>query len=764
MQTVVSENSETTKETEDNALNIRQRHSRINETHEEVVRTSSIRRDYQSELNERQRTLKNIMQTRDRVLGMTSRIEHRLTQLAASLEAREDDCAIIQQKAERSEALVVRRRSELEELQTAREELKREIEACQSKKRNLMHKLIGLMRASHIGEAQIHQVMRGFDTKLRQLQQAKVQLADQHSDLKLAIANADLAESGRTLVKNEKQQLDYQTITVTEELRRYEADVQQTNIQLSRLLGVIESLQEDGVTAGHTLDRLHKSTREHDTIIRKMQEERDHISNAIETVVVENSHLEADVKARREQITQLKIDIQQRTQDCISVHFQTNGLEKQMKALNGTVALTKRLLDEATVTLLRYKAEEMKLRVIYDEAMKDIMRAKAEHTSIVDVSQMLRRQLSGRQREVGTHATELSTLTHTMGHHGAAFERQTDSLVDLRTDLERGIAHHRSLMIRSSYCHALALEVVALESKISHEVELRKWYEVELTRPMNVHRWTVMKEMAPERYQSIQMTHYLKAKLEASYREKQRLEQQRAALLKGIAQKNERMKHVRIEDGNYALGVMRDSIQGKDRELKSMEWEVTEGRQHVLDLESLVEALKLQVKKAHTAASAIKRKQREDEIPVLPLGPKFLERTRLGGGFDLATSARSGKPVVENDGFENRCSVRRVAAKIAHRAAPATARVESNPSWKPVRAPAPELTVQSARSEADPVRRKPRVSVERQVRRGPGAGDSSSRSDGSSARSSGGSSARSSRSGTDSSRPQVKLHTAVIQF
>jgi hypothetical protein len=289
------------------------------------------------------------------------------------------------------------------------------------------------------------------------------------------------------------------------------------------------------------------------------------------------------------------------------------------------------------------------------------------------------------------------------------------------------------------------LEVVSLEAKLQREIELRNRYEREMTRPINVHRCTVLKELAPARYQQIQMAQQLKARLELIYRENEKLEERKITFLKEIAKKSDRMKHIRIEDGSYAAQVMRDSIISKDRELKLMEGEVVENRQRIFVMEQSIESLKLHIKQLHVATTAIKRKQREEEIPVLPIGLKFTEqRTRLGGGFDLAQSARTPRPPPDPEEFERR-SVRRPA----HRPTPASAKVESNVSRKATLTPTPTgPAVTAARSDIDTVRRKPRVSVEKQART-----DSSS----------GKSSARSSRA-SDPFRPRLKPRTTLIQI
>jgi hypothetical protein len=190
---------------------------------------------------------------------------------------------------------------------------------------------------------------------------------------------------------------------------------------------------------------------------------------------------------------------------------------------------------------------------------------------------------------------------------------------------------------------------------------------------------------------------------------------------------------------------MREAIADKDRALAGMERELLASRQQLACTEAAVDGLRLRVKQTHIATATIKRRHRE-EVPPIQIPPKALERTRLGGGFDLVQSARTPRQP-DQDGAER-------AARPDRR--PPSARTDSTTSWLPRNpVPAAEPTAPQ-RTDADAARRWPRVAVGKQAKRGrtgsPAHPDPPGRP-----------SARSSRPG-GSARPQVKLHTTIVQF
>jgi hypothetical protein len=590
-----------------------------------------------------------------------------------------------------------------------------------------------------------------FDTRLRQFRFTKSQL----SNAPLAADSARISGAKTRTAKGNLEDKNVTATTIEDEAEIYEQRSREAKSQLLRFVDSAATVEENLDCARRVLERLTKSLAEQDTMINDIQRQRDEIANSCKFVQADNALLEADMQAKRQHTTTLKHEIQRLSQEDIALHFQSQSIERQMTTLVSATDSTQRLLDDANLNIRWYKTEEIALKVTYDDAMKDIARMKVDFSRVADVTQLIDRQLSVKKKEREDNTEELETIQHTLRHHVADFERQTDGIHSLQDEFERGLFRHRWLKQRAAARHSMQLEIALLESRINQERVVRSRYEMQLQRTLNVHRWTLLKSSNPDHYQAIQLVQTLKTQLEGTFRSKQRLEDTKVALLNRLARKNERIRNVRVVDGNYALSLARDSAKNKDRELRTMEGQVKSGRSRVFELESIVGNMKAMIKQSHSLTTSVRRKKQKDgDIPALPIGAKADERTRLGGGFMLVQSARAHNPKIrdsENDEFAGQ-----PGPKKAQKGVPASARAESTVSWRPNLNP--ELSVTSVSSlgrDGDPVRRKPRVEAMRskQVTREASSQSSAPRS----ARSSG-------SKHSDAPRPQIKLHAAILQF
>ena len=138
---------------------------------------------------------------------------------------------------------------------------------------------------------------------------------------------------------------------------KYQKKTHESKVQTIRIADDQSIIASDQERATKRLDELTKVCKDHEVVIRNMQHERDTISNMIEGVVLSNTKLEADLKSQRAMVNKMKQDIQDRTRECTE--------------------MTQKLYTEAQATIVGYKAEAVKLRVIHEEAMKDISQGQA---------------------------------------------------------------------------------------------------------------------------------------------------------------------------------------------------------------------------------------------------------------------------------------------------------------------------------------------------------------------------------------------------
>ena len=167
------------------------------------------------------------------------------------------------------------------------------------------------------------------------------------------------------------------------------------------------------------------------------------ISNQIKALVSENQELKLNINAKNEELLKLKHDIQSRTEECINIHFQTRGVEKQINAINGVVELTQKLCTQSRATIVGYKAEGAKLRLIYDEAHKDISLAQAEIKNLTEISRLIERQLSLKKTEISKINEDLTTVLRQLERRNKSYEQQSIQLNELSEELEHRIYQHK---------------------------------------------------------------------------------------------------------------------------------------------------------------------------------------------------------------------------------------------------------------------------------------------------------------------------------
>jgi chromosome segregation ATPase len=705
---VLADNAESTGVAEQNEIDIPRRQSGIVESRRVILQLDAIQKDYKEESAGSRRGIRSSSKTRDEVVSISERTEWKVRNLTQTISRLEEEADCIKLKAVECRDEFSQSNSELCEWQQRQTNLRHEIELSRMKHHELAEELTRTTHKTCLSEVEVRQMAPDIDARADQLQAAAVQLMEEKAATQSARRYAKLIASGRMKEKGEAQTQQSKVTLLEEELRRYQKQNHEVKMQLSRFTTRMETIDGDMNCAKGKLEQLNGTLRHHDTLIRDMEEERRGVVDQLKVVQEEHSQLETDFAEKYRQAAKLKKDIQQRTQDSILLHFQTRSLERQMTYFEGAADLTQRSLDEVQTAISRFRVEERKLQVIYSQALKDVNHTKAEFSHVEELSGMLHRQLSARQRDVADHALEFAAIVHELEHRAAAFNRQSDELRGLENDLEHGISQYRSLKRRAAVCRAMQLEIVTLENRINREIKIRGHCELQLLRPVNITRWRLLKTMEPEYFRNIQMVQYLKSKLDKAFHQQRSLDAQKAVLLRQLESKNEQMRKVRIEDGEYAISVYRRSISKKEKEMKEIDGDLRDKRRRVFQMESTLDNLKKTITLSHSDSSSMKTR---------PIGPPTMDRTGIGEGFDMAQIPRRRNPrFAKHDRDEP-------PQKHPKR----TNRDESEDSGKRVRSEYAVTSPPSAR-KADSVRRKPRVEAKRSKPNGRESIGSSARS------------------------------------
>lgn len=622
-----------------NGIQIKNLQKSISENQAETVRYRSILREYQNDADVLYRKIKSWSETKDRVAQLVSKTEGKIKVVHQRIEKTERELESQISKRDKINDIIDKRLIEYDEAQKKSKDIIHEMQLAVRERKNKSQEVIDIMRKLGFKESQIRIKEREIDFSLRQIQKIISKVKNAVLDTKEEKEITEIVDTAISQEKLDQQKMGIKAHDIEWESKVFQQKTHESKIQLVRILdnnGIISTEIEN---SNRNLEKLEHDSKEQDRFIYNMRHDRDIISNQIKSLEAENQELKLNMNAKNEEILKLKHDIQNRTEECINIHFQTRGVEKQINAMNGVVELTQKLCEQSRATIVGYKAEGAKLRLIYDEAHKDISLAQSEIRNLTDISRLIERQLSLKKTEISKINEDVITVLHQLERRNKSFEQQSIELSQLNEELENRIFQHRILTQKTSIKHELEMDVIALETKLIHEKEIRNRFEEEFERPMNIHRWTILQAMSPHIYKQIMMIQYLKQKLESVKRQQIKLNEKKEKMLKAIQVNNTRMKNCKIQDGKYALNVMKDSLKKKEKELADMEKEMKSNNTYLKEMKETVNTTKLCVKKSHIATSSLKRQMPKTEVPTIPINaPKFIERSRLGGGFSLSSA------------------------------------------------------------------------------------------------------------------------------
>jgi hypothetical protein len=609
---------------------------------QELQQERVLQSDTSKVCDDAKRSLREALLKRDRILAENATIERNILRATNRLNSAlmEEDNARL--RLQLTDDRLGANTAEMERLAAVSAEISRETNEGRVRGRKASQERTKLHHEKTIAEAKTRTASQVNNTLARNAQLAEVRLAAAHQDTVDARDGQQFRRDVLKATKADIQRRDLHAAAIEREGVEYHANLATIAVHHIRVHDNIVMMKEDMKEAEIMLGRLGGNLTETDRIIRDIRQQRDAKAVLIEELGAANGKLGDELADLMRSVDELKERTRQRTLDCITEHFRTRGMQKVVGALQEVVRMTKQLTLEGRQAIIGYQAEKQKLHLILEEAMKDIQAANAERTNIRDVSDLLGRRLREQEGIARNSTIELETTQKLIRQSGNTYDEQSAQLGDLSHWLASLVHQNKTLTKGSEYIAHLQLEIITLESRIRRETGIRGRVEGEFTVPRNVHRWTLMKVVEPRRFVNIQMTQYLRIKIEKARRTQIMLSDKRKRLAAKVAEKVHKVRTSKITDGQYALVVLNESIGRKDAELAEFQREIDVKRTAILVVEEGINDLKGKLKKSHIAFTTIKRHQHQ-QFPAVPvLHIKTLERSRLGGGFMLNSDRPQG--------------------------------------------------------------------------------------------------------------------------
>ena len=575
------------------------------------------------------------------VKGTQASIVNRIQSVESEIKRQNRTISSEKKRSQTLDSLMEEHQQEIAEITKTRDELKADLKEVENERKEMSSKLIECSRNYNMLDSNIKAKKRDQDSQKRALMAQEIRVKKEKKELAEVRDISQFTDNGIAAEKNSIESLNTYAHQLELESKNYMQQSNDAKVNTVRHVDTTILTKAEIENSNAALHNIEQQKKEHDVIVQNIRKERDEISNTISGIERENMQLEKNINATREEILKLKVVAQQKTKDCIMEHFRSRSLEKQNNSLKEMVEITQKMTDEATSTIIKYKSEQTKLNLIILESQKDINHANAELKGIEEVITMLKQQLSQRKVDVTKEKERAESLYYELERRGSSYKTQGEMLDKLDKEMSKAVQTNRRLRNKTSTYPSLMAEKIALESNYLHERELCNKLELEFSRPLNVHRWTIMSAMNPEQYKQIQMVQYLKGKLEDAERQAIKLEKKKQEVMKEMSKTTQRVQNIRYSNESEAIIVMKKNLQQKDLELEEMRKEIEEAKTESEQLKENVMDLRLRVKETKVKSTNLKRANQNmahPAVPPLPINQKQFEMTRLGGGFNLSSA------------------------------------------------------------------------------------------------------------------------------
>lgn len=650
---------------ETNINDIKHKKNCIDDMHKEFQVQKNILLEYEKELGTSLNSKKLRQQQLDREMEATSRTETRKQSLIHEINEADNQIKVQTSKSKSLDASNEQYRIELDLCKSEHVKVKDDISQTIKHRREMNKELVKKKLESNTLSLNIHQMNRDISSKIGAIKVAEKKIDNEVAAGKEVRNQSRFASICTSNTKTEIDSLNSAALSLEVESKSYTKQASDFKSRTSRYIDSVSVINKENQELKKTLKSIVDQTKNHDEIVKKMRKERDSISNKISGVETDNDSVRKEINIIKEEISAHKALAHSLTKDCIVVHFKSRGVEKEIDALKEVVKITQNMITEAKSTIISYKAEQTKLRLILDEAARDINIAKIEHKSIVEVSRLLKSQVTKRELDIKKELNNIKNLEYDLHNRGYQYEQQSEHIKELEKEIGEVMIINSRLRNRTCTAAALTIEKISLESAILHQQSLRNKLENELLRPMNVHRWTILAHMQPDVYKQIQMIMYLKERLEDIKRKKLRVEEVKDNIIREINTAHNRMKNIHYSDGQEALDAMNNSLKNKELEISKMEKESDDIKLHCEQLKELISQLRCRLNDTKSTTLNLRQKNTDitkPSIPMIPLMDKPIETTRLGGGFSLVSprpeTARVNSKQVDVDVCEHPQSAR----------------------------------------------------------------------------------------------------------
>lgn len=354
----------------------------------------------------------------------------------------------------------------------------------------------------------------------------------------------------KDLIKNKKDNAFYR-----QSISEIEDEIASTETEISVTRNSIMSLETDTHQNKDETLYLQKQikdiNRQKQSIESSIREINDHHAVDARRYVQlhnENQTIEKDLHFLKLNVTEFKETITKTDNECMNVLANRRVCEDQNRKLSDDIKKVKSNIENAAHTINEIGNEITTKRFILSQSksasteIKQDMKNMRDHISNVD------REISKRTKELEILREKTQIIASTFSKSGLKYSETTEEINQLAGQLKRELEKQEILVSKRKRVDQLNREVARLEKELVIEQSRCTMLEEESTKPISIHRWTLLESANPVQFERIQMRIALLDKINTLLNQERKLKFQREAYENRLSRKTTLAKNKRVND------------------------------------------------------------------------------------------------------------------------------------------------------------------------------------------------------------------------
>lgn len=378
------------------------------------------------------------------------------------------------------------------------------------------------------------------------------------------------------------------------------------------------------------------------SLTESIKNDRDLVHRLVQTACDDNKKLADETKTLSMSISELKGDIREKDQLCLTTHItQKNLNDSLIQIIKERDGIKEQLVaKEMENTEMRNRIQRS--RYLFSQTDLQNMKQMQVINDLKSLQYSLNGSVTKRIAEIKAVREEIYLLKGKMTVGSLAFKNIMEDIQKKKEDLENMVAKKLKLMNEVRHSRALWKEEIQLTKALLLEQGRRKALEEELERPMNIHRWRFIEGTNPELYQLIMMSIELKDKLMVLIYKLQNKKQSRNKVKAAVEKAGKRLNYSYNRNYEDDMVFLTQALHQKTEQLSTIQRSVTsqqgildEQKEIVMNLREMLKEKKEEYFDAKKKSEIIRASTVKGKRISRENANKTPENRFVGGGFSV---------------------------------------------------------------------------------------------------------------------------------